>query len=191
MSAHGGGLEQLRSELGRHDWSALRSYLGGASQLPSAIEALVFAESSQDAKAAYWRIDNVALVQGRLSESVYALTSCLLVGLPFAKAVGRGAIFDLLATIAGGHDEHIDNEIVGTVSVRECVLLMERCLPIFVEEVQRGNPSCVDIVLMCAIYEPRLRGHVIEVFERALENPACVPIVDLIENSMVDLRDEE
>ncbi|MEU5962345.1 hypothetical protein ABZ777_14155 [Micromonospora parva] len=169
----------------------MRSYLGGSSLLPQAIESLIFAESDQDAKAAYWRIDNVALVQGRLSESVYAVTSCLVVGLPFAKAAGRDRIFDLLATIAGGHDEHIDNEIVGSVSVRECVLLMKRCMLIFVEELQRGNPSCVDIVLMCAIYEPSLRGDVIEVFEKALGNPACAPIVDLIENSLIDLQSEE
>ncbi len=190
LSTHAGCLEELRGELGKYDWSVLRSYLGRSSQLPSAIEALIFAESDQDARAAYWRIDNVAIVQGRLSESAYAVTSCLLIGLPFAKAASRDNVFDLLATIAGGYDRHIDIESVGPVSARECVRLMSRCLSTFTEEVQRGNPSCVDIALMCAIYMPPLRVRVAEVFEEALDNPTCASIVDLIENSLVDLRGE-
>jgi len=190
LSACAGDLKALRGEIGRHQWSRLRSFAGDASRLPAAIEALVFAESDEDAKAAYWRIDNVALVQGRLSESALPVTSCLLVGLPFARGKGRAHIFDLLATIAGGHDEHVDTEIVGAVSVRECVRLMARSLSTFVEEVEQGDPSCVDILLMCAIYEPALREQVNEVFEEALKNPACAPIADLIENSIVDLRDQ-
>lgn len=182
------GVESLRLEIQRHDWSHLRSFRGDASTLPAAIEALVLAESGDEAREAYWRIDNVAMVQGRLSESAASLTSCLLAGLPLAGGAARPYVFDLLAVIAGGYDDHVDSNAVGPVSAKECVWQMAMHLPVFVDELlQRGNPSCVDILLMCAVYDPSLRDQVEAVFRKAMQIPACSRICSLIENSLADL----
>ncbi|KAB1916005.1 hypothetical protein [Micromonospora sp. AMSO31t] len=182
------GVEPLRLEIARHNWSLLRSFRGDASTLPAAVEALVCAGSDDKAREAYWRIDNVAMVQGRLSESVVPLTSCLLAGLPLAGEAARPYVFDLLAVIAGGHGDHVDSSVVGPVSAKECVRQMAECLPVFVDELfRRGNSSCVDILLMCAVFDPRLRNRVEAVFRSALQEPTCGPISDLIESSLADL----
>ena len=69
------GSERLVSELSRHDWSGLRSFIGDASFVPNAIMALASARSETEAMNAYWRIDNVVMVDGRLSE--FALSDLL------------------------------------------------------------------------------------------------------------------
>jgi hypothetical protein len=188
MSQDPRGAELLRAEIGRHDWSKVKSFLGDGSMLPNAIQALVFARSDEQARAAYWNIDNVAIVQGRLSESVVPLTSCLLAGLPVANEFSRPYVLDLLAVIATGYDDHVDSDRVGPISVRDCVREMALQLPIFVDEtLQRCNPSCVDILLMCATYDGTVRGRVSAVFQEALQSPACASIRDLISNSLADL----
>jgi hypothetical protein len=189
MSQESSNSELLRAEIERHDWSTVKSFLGDASMLPSAIQALVFAHSDDDARAAYWRIDNVAIIQGRLSGSVAPLTSCLLVGLPIATEFSRAYVFDLLAVIAGGYDDHVDSATVGPISAKDCVRQMAQQLPVFVDElIHRGNSSCVDILLMCAIYDRTLREQVAGAFLEALQSPACARIADLIENSLADLQ---
>ncbi|MEU6206247.1 hypothetical protein ABZ814_22000 [Micromonospora musae] len=188
MSREAINLDALRIEIDRYDWCGLRSFMGDASMIPSAIEALAGAATPDAAQAAYWRIDNVAIIQGRLSQCVAPLTSCLLVALTLASDPARSRIFDLLATISGGYDDHVESSAVGPISVRECVGQMARHKRVFVDELTlRGNASCVDILLMCAIYDEALREDVIEAFRNALSSPESARIRDLIESSIAEI----
>ncbi|MYQ45991.1 hypothetical protein GTW40_13125 [Streptomyces sp. SID4985] len=180
----------LAAELERYDWSAHRSFLGGAERLPDAVERLASAESAQEADVAWSEIDSVALVQGRLSECALPLTSCLVAGLEGAGTEGRRRMFDLLATIAGGYDDHVDIALVGPVSVRECVRRMTDRLGLFAADLKaHGNPSCVDVLLMCGVYDASARDHVSDVFREALALRSCAGITDLIEASLADLHE--
>lgn len=180
--------DPVDAEIGRYDWSALKSFHGDASALPAAVKALVAAEEDEPAKRAYWRIDNVALIQGRLSECAAPVVSCLVAGLPQARGSGRAEILDLLATISGGYDDHVDVERVGPVSVADCVHRMIPALPLFVDELWRtGNASCVDLLLMCGIYAEGCRARVREILEAALRLGSCGGVKDLIEASLADL----
>lgn len=179
----------LTAELDKYEWSILRSFVGGAAGLPKSIRMLVLARSEEEAEIAERGIENVALVQGRLSECVPPLTSCLVTGLDFAEGSGLSRILDLLATIAGGYDDHVDIESVGPVSVRDCVRRMEGKIDFYVKGLKEsGNPSCVDILLMCGIYDESVRGYVSDVFHSALELRSCSKITDLIEASLEDLH---
>lgn len=84
MSAAHEGLDLLNAEIARHDWRSVRSFHGDGSLLPLAVRRLVLAESRDAAWQAYWGIDNVAMVDGRLSQSVGPLTPTLLVALDVA-----------------------------------------------------------------------------------------------------------
>lgn len=55
------------------------------------------------------------------------------------------------------------------------------------ELTEHGNPSCVDILLMCAVHDETTRDTVAEVLRAALHLPSCTRITDLIEASLADL----
>ena len=137
---------------------------------------------------AYWRIDNVAMVDGRLSQSVGPLTSTLLVGLDIAGNEGRPLIIDLLANIAGGYETHVDSEAVGPVPLTECISLMAGRIEMFVAELlERANPSSVDILLQIALNLDDRRPRVIGVFNQALNLASTAPIHDLLEVSLAEI----
>lgn len=183
-------LVPLKGELERYDWRRLKSFVGDASSIPAAILDLVSAPSPEVAKHAYWRIDNVAIVQGRLSQSAEPLSRCLVRGLPVATPDARRYVIDLLATIAGGYDDHVDINEVGPVSIAACIEPMIESLDLFERELSdNGDPSCVDILLMCGLHDSDIRERVRSDFRRALDNPLSAPIQDLIQNSLTDLDD--
>ncbi|WP_123555354.1 hypothetical protein [Kitasatospora cineracea] len=137
-------------------------------------------------------IDNVAHVQGRLSECAVAVTKCLAFGLPLAGSYGREYILDLLATMAGGYDDHVDSGPAGPVSVRDCVRAMAGVFDFCVEEMKRrGNATCVDIILMCGVHEEGLRKSAHEALREALTLDSCARIEELIESSLQDLYQEK
>jgi hypothetical protein len=182
-------LKPLTAELDRYDWRQFKSFVGDGSSLPSALLALVSAESAEVAKQAYWRIDNVAMVQGRLSQSAEPLSGCLVKGLFVATPPARRYLFDLLATIAGGYEDHVDISEVGPVSIARCIEPMVQSLDVFESELsEKGDPSCVDILLMCALNNSTLKERVRSDLERALASPLSVSIRSLIQNSLADLE---
>lgn len=181
-------LAQLDTEIASYDWRRLRSFSADSSTLPAAIKDLARAETEKDARVAYWHIDNVTLVQGRLSESTPAVVSCIVAALPAASTAGRTYMLDLLAAIAGGYDDHIDVAQVGPVSAKECVRRMLPAISLYVDELRReGNPSCVDILLMCGMYEERIRNRVASVLTDAQTLDSCARIRDLLETSLAEL----
>ena len=62
------------------DWGALRalSHSGTAEAVPDAVRALAAAATPEEAKAAYWRLDNCVVVQGSLFEAGPPLVPVLL-----------------------------------------------------------------------------------------------------------------
>ncbi|WP_147457008.1 hypothetical protein [Micromonospora pisi] len=178
----------LSVELAKHDWTAFRTFTGDASRVPVAIVTLASAESDEQAAAGYWRIDNVVVVDGRLSEAVKPVTSCLLVAMDLAPPPGRKSILDLLSVIATGYEEHVDNQVVGEVSVRTCVEMMASRLNAFIEELlASGNASCVDILLMCAVHVDGVLNEVCQAFVSALSLRSCLSIREHIEIAIDDL----
>jgi hypothetical protein len=188
MSQEHEAASALAAELARHDWTAFRTFLGDASGVPAAIAALEASESRERAMAAYWRLDNVVAVDGRLSEAVEPVTSCLLVAMDSALEPGRKSILDLLDVVATGYEEHVDNQIVGRASVQTCVEMMAGRLNVFINEMNSsGNASCVDILLMCAVHVAAVRHDVRQALNRALSMRSCLSIREHIEIAIDDL----
>ncbi len=89
-------------ELDRVDWSALRAEGGNAAGVPAALKALCVASSEEEAAAAYWRIDNVVVVQGRVYQAAeYVVPVALQLLLAESPTVQRRAL-ELLIQITGG-----------------------------------------------------------------------------------------
>lgn len=65
-------------EICRHPWDNLRKMGGTAEQVGSALLELMRAADADEAKLAYWKIENSAVVQGQLFESALHVVPCLL-----------------------------------------------------------------------------------------------------------------
>lgn len=87
-------------------WDRLESIDGSAQTVPDAVRALLGADDEEDATAAYWRLDNHVVVQGRLYDSavwlVGPLVAALVGGLPVHVRV---PVTDLLREIALGYGD--------------------------------------------------------------------------------------
>ncbi|WP_344284550.1 hypothetical protein [Streptomyces hebeiensis] len=172
-----------------YDWAALRCFAGSAAGLPAAVRDLLSAATGATAEEAYWRIDGVALVQGRLSESCTAVCAELVSGLPGATEHGRRQALD--PQISGGYEEHVDSAVVGPVSYAACMREIVRGFPLYRERVETDlDASCVDLILMCGLADDGLRGEAVRVLERALDAASDGDVRELIANSLEDLRGE-
>jgi len=123
----------LKLELAAVDWSSMRVMEGiDAARIPTAVERLVSAESEEEAREAYWQLDNTVVVQGQLFEAAQHLVPALhaaLVGELASPA--REAIADLLVEICAGEADEsevaLGNEQLGDscrAAVSEGIWLM-------------------------------------------------------------------
>ncbi len=85
------------------DWSALRTDSGSGVGLPSAVRDLANASSESAAEAAYWRIDNEAVVQGELYEAAEPVLAALLwLGAEMPDGPAKKSIAELIQQIVCG-----------------------------------------------------------------------------------------
>jgi hypothetical protein len=178
----------LDDEMSKHAWDSLRSFRGSSTTLPDAIRSLVRADSDDEADAAYWAIDNVTLVQGRLSQSSVAVAASLVAGLGVSTRLAKGYIIDLLAQISGGYDDHVDLASVGPVSWSDCMREIAEGFDVYLTMLDvEGNSSCVDLILMCATFDPALRARAVETFQHILSSGDFPDIQDLVAASLAEL----
>ena len=86
------------------DWARLHSSLGDARLVPSAINRLLHASSSQEATDAYWELDNRVVVQGRLFNSAVPTASEVTLAICAGKYTSYALpeALDLLVELAYG-----------------------------------------------------------------------------------------
>jgi len=84
-------------------WGRLETASGTAEHVPDALKHLAQARTEDEAKAAYWELDNEVVVQGRLYEAAVPVVSVLLAMLQGQLSrVARARVVDLLVEIALG-----------------------------------------------------------------------------------------
>jgi len=91
-------------------WESLHADGSNASFVPGALKSLIEAADDQSAEAAYWRLDNRIVVQGRVFDSARALAPVLLALLAGELSPSvRVRILDLLFEMQGGqvHEEEL------------------------------------------------------------------------------------
>ena len=100
-------MKSFEWELERVPWAELRTMEGNAASIPAALRALAAATTEEEAKRAYWRIDNTVVVQGNRFQAAEMVIRPLLDALPDCSDVARLSIVDLLVELAH-EDEDID-----------------------------------------------------------------------------------
>lgn len=108
----------VEREIARFNWSELRVAMGKATDVPSAIRALLRAQSVKEADAAYWRLENVVVVQGNLYEAALPCVTVLLAALRRADrpAFVTCSLLELLFQIVNG-EVHMDERTLGNLDL--------------------------------------------------------------------------
>ncbi|NBH08282.1 hypothetical protein [Amycolatopsis sp. SID8362] len=181
----------MEIELARHNWAGLRSFADSAT-LPDAVRALVAANDTESAKAAYWRIDNVALLDGCLTEAATAVAASVVQALSRLSEPSLAYALELLAQISGGYVHKPSEQGLGPVSVEECVHEVSLAFPFFCELLEVSGvsqicASCVDLITSCGRYERTLTERARYVLSGALDLPGLQSHRELILDSLRDL----
>ncbi|GAA0976678.1 hypothetical protein GCM10009555_036580 [Acrocarpospora macrocephala] len=182
----------MEIELARHDWAGLRSF-ADSTALPDAIRALVGATDKESARSAYWCIDNVALLDGCLTQSAAAVTSTVVQALSRLSTPSLAYALELLAQISGGYVHEPAEQGLGPISVEECVREISLTFPFLCELLETSSnsqirASCVDLITACGRYERALKERARHVLSSALELPEMQSHRELIVNSLRDLE---
>lgn len=96
-------------ELRDHDWPALQTIRGPATDVPVTLTSVFTSESPGDLKELYWRLENHVVVQSQLFDSALAVVPVLLAAL--VDSLHRHArIFalELLFHIVGGESHELE-----------------------------------------------------------------------------------
>jgi len=179
----------MEIEISRHDWRALRTFEGDGSHLPDALRRLAAARTETEAGDAYWEIDNVVVIQGRLSQSATAVVCCLMQALATAPPPARDEIISLIALIANGYDDHVDVEMVGPVSLAEIRQEVARGFAFFVELLETtGHAACIELVAVCGLTDPLLRERAAHALDAASRLPKPAKFGNVIANALAMVR---
>lgn len=150
-------------ELQRHDWSSLRAN-GDASKVPEALIALQNATDEGEALRAYWRIDNVVVVQGALFEAAFPTVTALSIGLSNCTDVARPHILELLVQLVSG-EPTLSERISGNEALAEdCRSVLPNALSTLFALLETAHPNeqmhCIDLLGMCAQVAPQAKDQV-------------------------------
>lgn len=182
-------------ELGRHAWTSLQGAHGEAGPLENALRELAEVGSREAAESAANRIERVVFAQGLLCEASGALAAGLVHCLWHRSEWSEDLILGLLSDISAGTVDESDPEVFGPVSRELC--MAEICLgfPAYVEILETGSntdsrAACIDLILMCGLSNPALRGRSIFFLENALRLDALTGHRDVLTASIDELRQE-
>ena len=150
----------LKVVLERTEWAELQTSGGSAASVPNRLLTLVQCCDEEQAKRAYWTLDNSVVVQGRVFEAGAALLTVIFVALsaPVVSVSARRWLVELLTEIAlaVGHEDEASPAAVERM-VRE---LIESNMPLvyglLVDGDERVRRAGLEIVSRIERNDPRL-----------------------------------
>jgi hypothetical protein len=177
-------------EIERHDWARLRS-AGASAGVPEGLRALAEATSREAAEAAYWKVDNVVVLQGSLFEAAVAATSALLMVLQTCSNVARPLVLELLVQIGSGEPDPSELAAgMGDLQTR-CIQELQRGMALFAYLLEHGTEdeqaSCVDLLGLCAQDDFDLRPQVLYLLKRGSSDAGSGAVRKLAETWLSQL----
>jgi hypothetical protein len=155
----------------RYDWSRLAA-VGGrtADDVPRALEDLRAAVTDEAASEAYWRIDNVVVVQGRVLQSAAPTAACAVTLVASAASVfSRTRLLELLEQLSGADSVEGDPGIRGAI-----IAEIRRGFAMYAGLIEYGTTLeqelCAELLVECARGEPALKIRVEHYLRRIAED---------------------
>lgn len=185
LSSHQIWRNSVTWEAERYDWSRLRA-MGSASGIPGALAALQSATSEQDARSAYWKIDNTVIVQGALYEAALPTTACAVSVLARCTSESRPWCLELLVQLGSGQPEPSELEATNGRLQELCAQELSRGFSLYLDFLENGTEdereSCVDLLGLCARSDTSLRARVNWYLNRLLREELSEGLRQLTEN---------
>jgi hypothetical protein len=179
-------------EVERHNWEYLRA-AGSAILVPDALHALGRAESADEARDAYWRIDNVVVVQGSLFQAAPAATACLTSILPRCSPVARTRVLELLVQLGSGTPDPSEITAGNTGLTEACVGEIAKGIALYLHLLESGNDDergyCVDLLGLCARHDKSLQRLACWYVERLLLEEISEGLQALARDWLEELRE--
>lgn len=121
-----------RALIAEVEWAHLRSGTGNGADLPQALADLWAATSASEAGDAYWRIDNVAIVQGELYEAALPTLEVLLsMAATIPPGPARASVAELIQQIIFGEPRSSEIALGNTDLAIKCRALASGAIWIF------------------------------------------------------------
>jgi hypothetical protein len=184
----------MELELRRHSWGLLQGVSGDASALEDALRDLANADSREVALGAVRRVERVIFAQGLLSQVSSALASSLVHCLWRCSGYSEDLILGLLSDVSAAVASEDDPSVYGPVSKAECMREISLAYPAYVEILEvsatlDSRTACIDLILMCGLFDTRLRSRSIYFLEGARGLVGLEGQAGLIAASIEELRD--
>jgi len=175
-------------ELSRHNWPSLTSRGGHAGNIPEAIRGLAQAESEEDARSFYWKVDNEVIFNGCLYESATATTACIVGLLPTCTAQSRSWMLELLFQLGNGH---VADQCQGSDLPRSCMKEILYGVTMYFHILETGTPaelgSCIDLLVLCAYTSTELKDRVGWSFRTLLVEHRDETIVQALKDAIQEI----
>jgi hypothetical protein len=162
-------------EFERYGWGALEA-LGSARGVPAALDALSSSSTDEEARKAFWRIDNCVVVQGTPHEAAAATAACVVVLLPICSSVARPLLLELLDQVTSG------DPVITPAALQDAIFNeVVKAYAWYVSLAQHGadveRSMCIDLLLYCARYDPDLRRRTEYYLERVSRDETATDMV--------------
>jgi hypothetical protein len=127
------------------DWGEIGCAHGPANGVPNALDALAAASTEAAALDAYWKLDNVIVVQGSVYEAGPLTVEPLLRIVATAAGPGRRWALELLLQMVGGWTHPEERERLGRDLVEECRARSKAGLEVVYAQAAAGDADCREL----------------------------------------------
>jgi len=160
----------------RYDWSRLRA-MGSAIGVPAAIEEMRCATSKSQSDDAYWRIDNIVVVQGSLYEAAAPTAACLVTALPSCSRVSRSNFLDLLFQLGNGEPNEVEIALGNGRLDEVCRAELVRAFGVYISILEESVASdcstdfyhCLDLLVICVVADRSLKNRIAWYYQKVLD----------------------
>lgn len=182
-------------EMSRIPWRNLRS-AGNSDDVPKAIEALQAAPDEESALKAYWKIDNVVIVQGALYEAAEPAARCLLQCLLRCSSAARRHVLELLVQLGSGEPSEVELRSGNSALAARCRAEVARGYHLYANllessDAREEHALCIDLLGLCCLVDRKLRDSVLWYFGCVRTRGASDGVLQLIASWEGELRDSQ
>lgn len=165
-------------EAQRYDWVRLRA-MESAIGVPDAIERMRQARSKKESDEAYWRIDNIVVVQERLFEAAVPTAACLVTALPRCSKESRSNFLDLLFQLGNGEPDPSEVALGNAQLAESCRVELLKAYGVYISILEESVASdceidihhCADLLLLCAAADTTLKEQVTWYYKQGPDGP--------------------
>ncbi|MFL9481688.1 hypothetical protein ACI6Q2_02850 [Chitinophagaceae bacterium LWZ2-11] len=138
----------IDNELANKAWNNIRCAYGGSQDLPHAVKTLLLAESVNDAEDAYWKLENVIVVQGQVYQAAEYVMPSLVCALNYSiPSFVKISTYELIFQIINGTPQSDEFSNGNDKIIERCISIAREGLWIYYEEFLDGNKEMAEEIL--------------------------------------------